>query len=81
MNAAAAELARELRSANVAVELGDESFRLKKSFEAAERAGAKFVVIVGENEVESDAFAVKDIRSGDQVTMQRAELIGFLLQS
>src|SRR5690349_18004059 len=38
MNAAAAKLARELRAQGVALELGDESFRLKKSFEAAERA-------------------------------------------
>jgi histidyl-tRNA synthetase len=74
MNAAAAKLARELRAQDVAVDLGDESFRLKKSFEAAERAGAKFVIIVGENEVKSDTFAVKDIKSGEQVTVTRTDL-------
>jgi histidyl-tRNA synthetase len=74
MNAAAAKLARELRAQGVAVELGDESFRLKKSFEAAERTGAKFVVIVGENEMKADAFAVKDIKSGEQVTVERKQL-------
>jgi histidyl-tRNA synthetase len=74
MNAAAAKLARELRAQSVAMDVGDESFRLKKSFEAAERAGAKFVVIVGENEVKADAFAVKDLKSGEQVTVPRAEL-------
>src|SRR4051812_1807520 len=71
MNAAAAKLAHELRAAGVAVELGDEGFRLKKSFEAAERAGAQFVIIVGENEVKADAFAVKDIKSGEQTTVAR----------
>jgi histidyl-tRNA synthetase len=75
MNAAAAKLARELRTQGVALDLGDESFRLKKSFEAAERAGAQFVVIVGENEVKADAFAVKDIKSGEQETVPRAELV------
>jgi histidyl-tRNA synthetase len=74
MNAAAAKLARELRALSVALDVGDESFRLKKSFEAAERAGAKFVIIVGENEVKADAFSVKDIKSGEQVTVSRAEL-------
>ena len=78
MNAAAAKLAHELRAAGVAVELGDESFRLKKSFEAAERAGAQFVIIVGENEVKADAFAVKDIKSGEQKTVLRGELARFL---
>jgi histidyl-tRNA synthetase len=77
-NAAAAKLARELRAEGVALDLGDESFRLKKSFEAAERAGAQFVIIVGENEVKADAFAVKDIKSGEQKTVARAELVQVL---
>src|SRR6202453_2504819 len=38
MNAAAARLARELRRHDLVVELGDETFRLKKSFEAATKA-------------------------------------------
>jgi histidyl-tRNA synthetase len=78
MNTAAAKLARELRAQGVALDLGDESFRLKKSFEAAERAGAQFVIIVGENEVKADAFAVKDIKSGEQVTVSRGDLSGML---
>ena len=78
MNAPSAKLARDLRAQNIAVELGDETFRLKKSFEAAERAGAQFVIIVGENEVRADAFAVKDIKSGEQVSVPRRELVGKL---
>jgi histidyl-tRNA synthetase len=66
MNAEAAKLARELRSQGLSVELGDESFRLKKSFEQAEKLGIRNVVIVGENEVNSGEFAVKDIVSGEQ---------------
>src|SRR5580698_6017700 len=41
MNGEAARLARELRRHDLVVDLGDETFRLKKSFEAATRAGAK----------------------------------------
>src|SRR5262249_29652657 len=55
-NAAALELARELRAQGVGVDLGDESFRIKKSFEMAERLGAKFVVIAGEEEIKSNVF-------------------------
>ena len=43
------------------------AFRLKKSFELAEKAGAQFIVIVGENEVKADQFAVKNLASGEQV--------------
>ncbi|MDT8069289.1 MAG: histidine--tRNA ligase [Terriglobia bacterium] len=75
MNRHALKLARELRDAGLVVDVGDESFRLKKGFDAAEKMAARYVVIVGENEVKADQFAVKDIRSGEQVTVPRAELV------
>jgi histidyl-tRNA synthetase len=76
MNAEAARLARELRRHDLVVDLGDESFRLKKSFEAATKAGAKYILIVGENEVKADAFAVKNLATGEQVAVPRGELAG-----
>ena len=78
MNPHALKLARELRRAGVRCDLGDESFRLKKSFEAAEKAGARYVVIVGENEVNSGEFAVKELASGKQETVAREKLKAYL---
>ena len=75
MNGDAARLARELRRKDVVVELGDDSFRLKKSFEAATKVGAKYILIVGENEVKADAFALKNLSSGEQISVPRAELV------
>jgi histidyl-tRNA synthetase len=77
MNAAALALARELRHAGVAIELGDGSFRLKKSFEAGNKAARK-IVILGEDELESGILTVKDFSSGVQTKVPRAELAGFL---
>jgi histidyl-tRNA synthetase len=74
MNGEAARLARELRRENLVVDLGDENFRLKKSFEAATKTGAKYILIVGENEVKANAFALKNLSSGEQVSVPRAEL-------
>jgi histidyl-tRNA synthetase len=74
MNVHALTLARELRRTGISADLGDESFRLKKSFELAEKAGARFIVIVGENEIANDEFAVKDLASGQQVQVPRAAL-------
>ncbi|MGA6952827.1 MAG: histidine--tRNA ligase, partial [Candidatus Sulfotelmatobacter sp.] len=74
MNAEAARLARELRRHDLVVDLGDETFRLKKSFEAATKAGAKCILIVGENEVKADAFALKNLATGEQVSVPRADL-------
>jgi histidyl-tRNA synthetase len=74
MNAEAAALARELRRSDLVVELGDENFRLKKSFEAATKAKATYILIVGENEVKAGAFSLKNLASGEQVSVARSEL-------
>jgi histidyl-tRNA synthetase len=74
MNGEAARLARELRRHDLVVDLGDETFRLKKSFEAATKAGAKYILIVGENEAKADAFSLKNLATGEQVSVPRAEL-------
>src|SRR5512146_2153892 len=75
MNAEAAVIARDLRKHAIATELGDETFRLKKSFEAAERAGAKYILFVGENEVATGQFGLKHLKSGEQVTVKREEVV------
>jgi len=80
MNREAARLARELRRHDLVVDLGDESFRLKKSFEAADKMEARYILIVGENEVAADAFALKHLASGEQVTVPRAELAQRILR-
>jgi histidyl-tRNA synthetase len=76
MNGEAARLARELRREGVVADLGDESFRLKKSFEAATKEGAKYILIVGENEVKAGAFSLKNLESGEQVSVAKSELAG-----
>lgn len=73
MNAAALKLARELRRAGLRVELGDGNFRLKKSFEAAEKT-ARRIVILGEDELASGILTVKDFAGGIQTKIVRTEL-------
>jgi histidyl-tRNA synthetase len=73
LNAAALVLARELRRAGLRIELGDGSFRLKKSFEAADKT-ARRIVILGEDEHQSGILTVKDFISGKQTKVPRAEL-------
>jgi histidyl-tRNA synthetase len=74
MNKEAAKLARELRHHDLVIELGDETFRLKKSLETASKLGARFAIIVGENEASSGNFALKDLGKGEQITVSRGEL-------
>jgi histidyl-tRNA synthetase len=79
MNAAALSLARDLRRAGLRIELGDGSFRLKKSFEAADKT-ARRIVILGEDELQSGILTVKTFATGIQAKVPRAELAAFLGQ-
>jgi histidyl-tRNA synthetase len=73
MNAAALALARELRRGGLRVELGEGSFRLKKSFEAADKVAGR-IVILGEDEVKSGILTVKNFVTGVQSKIPREEL-------
>jgi histidyl-tRNA synthetase len=77
MNAAALALARELRRAGLRIELGEGAFRLKKSFEAADKA-ARRIVILGEDELRSGILTVKTFATGEQTKVPRAALAAFL---
>jgi histidyl-tRNA synthetase len=77
LNAAALGLARELRHKGLWIELGDGGFRLKKSFEAAEKTAHR-IVILGEDELQSGILTVKTFSTGIQTKVPRAELEVFL---
>jgi len=73
MNPAALVLARELRAEGLRIELGDGSFRLKKSFEAGNKV-ANAIVIFGEDEAASGILTLKHFASGEQTKVPRGEL-------
>ncbi|MGA2559943.1 MAG: histidine--tRNA ligase [Terracidiphilus sp.] len=77
LNPAALALARELRQAGLRIELGDGSFRLKKSFETADKT-ARRIVILGEDELQSGILTVKTFSTGMQTKVNRAELAVYL---
>jgi histidyl-tRNA synthetase len=76
-NAAALAVARDLRRDGLSVEVGDGTFKLRKSFDVAD-ARARAIVLVGEDEVASGVFTVKTFARGEQVKVPRAELAAVL---
>jgi histidyl-tRNA synthetase len=68
------ELARELRAAGINTEVQLEAKKLARQFQYADRAGIRFVVIAGEDEVANGTVAVKDLRKQEQFTVARGEL-------
>jgi histidyl-tRNA synthetase len=69
-----AELAHSLRSAGCSVELGLEG-KLKRSLELANKMGARFALIIGENEMAAGQYALKNMQSGEQETVSSDQLI------
>ena len=75
---AAVKLARRLRGQGFSVELPAEEMKLKKSLGLADKLGARYAVILGENEVASGRFTVKRLADAQQRELGEAELIEFL---
>jgi histidyl-tRNA synthetase len=72
----AAELVREIRRAGYSVELVEA--RLKRAMELANKAGARFAMIIGEDELREGRYALKNMSSGDQRNLTRAEILAAL---
>lgn len=59
-------LVSELRNENVSVEVYPSAAKMKKQMSYANAKGARFVVLVGESEIESGLIRAKNMESGDQ---------------
>ena len=68
------ELAAELRAAGINTEAVLEAGKLAKQFKYADRAGIRFVLMLGPDEIARDVVTVKDLRSQHQFEVARAAL-------
>ncbi len=76
-NASALALARTLRREGLSIEVGDGSFKLRKSFELADKL-AHHIVILGEEEVRDGLATVKHLASGEQRRIEQNQLAAML---
>ena len=58
----------------MSVEVGTDR-KLKRMMELANKQAARFALIVGDNEIVSQAYTLKDMASGDQQTLTRPALL------
>jgi histidyl-tRNA synthetase len=68
-------LAHDLRARGVSADLDFMGRSMKAQMKTSSQAGAKFVCILGEDEISSGAVAVKDMSGGTQETAPRAAAI------
>jgi len=69
----AGALAAELRSQGFSVERSADR-KLKRALEVANKTGARYTLILGDDEVSTGTYSLKDMTSGEQVKLKRSEL-------
>ena len=74
----AVSIARKLRVAGLSVELPPEEMKFKKSLGLADKLGARYAVIIGEDEVASGTFTLKRLADSDQRKLAEGELLEYL---
>ena len=71
-------LLKELRAAGISSELYPKNAKMKKQMTYANNKGIMYVVLVGEDEMETGVLKVKNMESGEQSELSIAELINEL---
>jgi histidyl-tRNA synthetase len=69
-----AVLAGEIRKLNLSVEVGTDR-KLKRMLELANKLEARFTLILGDNEIVSQAYSLKNMATGEQETLSRQALL------
>lgn len=67
-------LASELRKKGINCEVYPDTTKLKKQFDYAEKSAIPYFVIVGENEVNNGTVNLKNLLTGEQLTMAKEDL-------
>jgi len=70
---------QKLRAAGVKVELYPDNAKMAKQFQHADKRNIPFAVIVGEQEIESNAYSLKNLLTGEQVSIDFESLKTALL--
>jgi histidyl-tRNA synthetase len=67
-------LARELRKAGASVEVLAGG-KLKRAMELANKLGARFALLLGDNEIAAGTYTLKDMKSGEQTPVTKTQLL------
>jgi len=74
----AVNITRKLRTAGLAVEVPPEEMKFKKSLGLADKLGASYALIIGEDEVASNTFTLKRLADSEQKKLSELELLEYL---
>jgi histidyl-tRNA synthetase len=74
-----AVLAGQLRGAGVRVDMAYGDRGLKGAMRAADRSGARLALVLGDRDIEAGTVGVKDLATGDQVSVPTGAVVGEVL--
>ena len=77
--AAAIAIAQSLRAAGVRTQVYGEQKKFKQKMTYANKLGVPYIVLLGDDEIAEGKCSVKDMRTGQQVTITPAEAAGLIL--
>lgn len=71
----AADIARKLRNASLAIEFDFTDRKMKKAMALASKSGARYALIIGEDEISSEKYGLKDLATGKQESLNLEAII------
>lgn len=75
----AVELVANFRKAGITAEMDYLNRKMKAQMKAADRNAAKFVIVLGESELQEQAVNVKTMETGEQQKLPFADLVNYVL--
>ena len=77
----AVELVSSFRAKGISADMDYLDRKMKAQMKAADRANAKFVIVLGESELEEQAVNVKTMETGDQTKVEFGHLVQFVTEN
>lgn len=72
------KIAEKLREAGFKTIIDFSGKKLKKSFDYANKTNIKFVMVVGENEINTKQFSIKNMQTGEQFSFEIEKIVEYL---
>jgi len=73
----AINLCSDLRNLGIKTSLGYDLGSIKSEMKKANRLNAKYVIIIGEDEVKTGEFAIKNMETGEQIKLSKEKILEF----
>ena len=76
----AIELIKEFRANGISADTDYTDRKMKAQMKTADRQSAKYVIVLGDSELEEQAVNVKEMETGNQEKVAFSDLVNYVLQ-